>query len=100
MNLSALREKLVAVARSNPPGDKVPYSFEKRVMANLASLPRVDEWAWWGRALWRAAAVCAGVTLLLSAWCFIALPGHAAADSAVNLEDTVFSSVNGADLTW
>ena len=37
MNLAELQKKLIAAARANAPGDHVPYAFEKRVMALLAS---------------------------------------------------------------
>ena len=37
MNLAELQRKLIAAARANAPGDGVPYAFEKRVMALLAS---------------------------------------------------------------
>lgn len=100
MNLCALREKLVAVARSNPPSEQVPYAFEKRVMAGLAALPKVDEWAWWGRALWRGAAACAGVALLFSVWTVYSLPGKASTPNSADLEETVLSSAIEADLTW
>ena len=101
MNLFLLKEKLVAVARSNPPGEQVPYAFEKRVMAGLAALPQIDEWAWWARALWRGAAACAGVALLFSAWTVYCLPGKdGTTPNSADLEETVLSSVIEADLTW
>ena len=37
MNLAELQKKLIAAARADVPGDQVPYAFEKRVMALLAS---------------------------------------------------------------
>ena len=100
MNLSRLMEKLVAAARSSPPGDQVPYAFEKRIMARLATLPKTDEWVWWGRALWRGAAACATVALLLSAWSFLPITGQTTANGPADLEDTVLASVNEADVTW
>jgi hypothetical protein len=100
MNLWSLKEKLIAAARSNPPGDQVPYAFEKRVMAHLADPPKTDEWTWWARALWRGAAACALVALLSSAWSFLPLTGHQTANGGADLEDTVLDSVNGADGTW
>ena|ERR1051325_9058149 len=98
MDLSSLSKKLVAVARSQPPGDQVPYAFEKRIMARLAALPKADEWVWWGRALWRGAAACAAVALLCSAWTFF--PPSNSSPGAIDLEDTVLASFNEADLTW
>jgi hypothetical protein len=78
MNLEQLQTKLVAAARSHPPDDRVPYSFEKRIVARLTALPVVDTAAWWARALWRAAVPCVAVTLLLAAWSF----ASASADSS------------------
>ena len=40
MNIAELQKKLLAAARANPPGDRVPYAFEKRVMALLAARNR------------------------------------------------------------
>ena len=47
MNLAELERKLIAAARANPPSDRVPYAFEKRIMARLAARPVVDGWALW-----------------------------------------------------
>ena len=93
MNLTQLERKLLAAARGNPPGDAVPYAFEKRVMANLKAAPAVDNWADWSRALWRAVAPCAAVMLLLSVWSL--LPGYSAAGDdleVVDLESTVLAA--------
>lgn len=68
MNLAELQRKLIAAARTNPPSDHVPYGFEQRIMARLGQRPALDEWALWGRALWRSAAACAAIMLLLGAW--------------------------------
>ena len=56
MNLTQLERKLIAVARANPPSERVPYAFEKRILARLPAQPMLDRWELWGRALWRAAA--------------------------------------------
>lgn len=67
MNLDKLERKLVAAARNQPPGDEVPYAFEKRVMARIMARTISDVWAVWGQALWRSAGVCLAVVLLLAA---------------------------------
>jgi len=71
MNLAELYRKLIAAARSTPPSDRVPYAFEKRILALLAARPILDRWALWARALWRAAALCVMIVLLLGAWSLV-----------------------------
>jgi hypothetical protein len=68
MKLVELQQKLLAAARRNPPSDRVPFAFETRVMARLISQPLLDVWALWARALWRAAAPCVAIMLVLGAW--------------------------------
>ena len=67
MNLIELQRKLIAVARANPPSDRVPLAFEKRILALISARPALDRWAAWARALWYAAAPCVAI-MLLSAW--------------------------------
>ena len=68
MNLDDLHQKLIAVARQNPPGDQVPYGFTQRVMARLKSSPVPDEWTSLVRALWCSAGVCTAITFLIGVW--------------------------------
>ena len=70
MNLEELQKKLLAAARANPPADRVPYAFEKRILARLTTQPAVDGSALWARALWRAAIPCVAVTVLMAALSF------------------------------
>jgi hypothetical protein len=71
MNLDDLKKKLLAAARANPPGDQVPLAFEKRITALLKSQPGEDPLSLWARALWRAAAPCAAIMLLLGIWSLV-----------------------------
>ena len=64
MNLETLRQQLLFIAHAHPPTDRVPYAFEKRILARLAQSPVLDLSALWARALWRAAAPCVALTLL------------------------------------
>ena len=68
MNLESLQKKLLAAARGNPPSDRVPYAFEKRIMARLQSQPMADIAGLWARALWRAAVPCMAVTVMIAVW--------------------------------
>jgi hypothetical protein len=82
----------------------VPYAFEKRIMARLATQPVVDDWAMWARALWRAAAPCVAIMLLLGAWSFF-IPQSSApvSDLSQDLEKTLLAAVDQdqtSDSTW
>jgi hypothetical protein len=43
---------------------RVPYAFEKRVMAKLRSRKSLDIWGLWARTLWRAAMGCVALSLV------------------------------------
>ena len=99
MNPETLRSKLISAARKNAPDERVPYAFEKRVMARLAQRPVEDLFSLWGSALWKGAAACAlitAVSVVLSVWTF---------QSATDTDDDAFETVvlAGADQltqTW
>ena len=101
MNLAELHKKLLAAARANPPSDHVPYAFEERIMAHLAARPALDVLATWNRTLWRAAAPCVAVMLLLSAWTRFA---HSAENSrealAADLESSLYLPFDNSTETW
>ena len=82
MNVETLRQKLLAAARANPPADRVPYTFEKRILARLAEHPAPDLTALWARALWRAAAACVACMLLLGAWTLLSAQNRSATASS------------------
>jgi hypothetical protein len=94
--LEKLHEKLLSAARQEPVSDQVPYAFEQRVMAHLATHQPVDRVGLWARALWRAAAVCVAVSVLLSFWSF----SSAANPDAVSLETAVMSGAEQLMDTW
>ena len=100
MNLTQLERKLIAAARANPPSERVPYAFEKRILARLAARPIVDDWALWARALWRAAAPCVAIMLLLGAWSLFASRGsNSANDLSQELEKTLLAAVDQEQTT-
>ena len=68
MNLNQLQDKLMAVAKKNPPGEHVPYAFEKRIMNRLAGVAPLNHWALWGGPLWRAAVSCVAIAVLCGVW--------------------------------
>lgn len=103
MKLVDLEKKLIAVARANPPSDRVPLSFEKRVMALILARPVQDLWAAWARGLWYAAAPCVAVMLLFSAWAFIESPKqqNPSIDLAQQLDNTLLAAVDqNNDSSW
>jgi hypothetical protein len=104
MNLAKLEQKLFAVARAYPPSDRVPYAFEKRITALIGSRPQLDRWELWGRALWRAAAPCVVIALLLGAWSwFTPSPGLSGTDLSQQLEQTLLAASDqdsSTDTTW
>lgn len=96
MNLDDLHKKLIAVARANPPSDRVPYAFEKRILARLPSLPAPDEWAGWVRALWCSAGVCAAIAIMLGVWTTMpANEPELGASFCHDLEQTILASTDG-----
>jgi len=103
MNLEHLRVKLIATARANPPAERVPYAFEKRVLSRLRESPAFDVSALWARALWRAAAPCVALSLLLTMWFFIGTRSHAATDSeefSQHFEQTMLAAVDETGEVW
>jgi hypothetical protein len=99
MNIVELHKKLIAAARANVPGDQVPYAFEKRVTALLASRVAVENLNLWVRGLWRAAVSCVAITLLLGAWAVLhpATPATPSDDLSQNFESTLLASVDQSD---
>jgi hypothetical protein len=98
MNLPELHRKLIAAARAGPPDDRVPYSFEKRIMARLAGRQPMDAWGLWGHALSRAAVFCVAFMLLITAGSLF-LPSANQVPLSQDVEQTLLASVdsNSAD---
>ena len=103
MNLEELQARLLTAARANPPADRVPYAFEKRILARLKESPTFDLSALWARALWRAAAPCVALTLLLGVWSFIGASNNTTAgneDFSQHFEQTMLAAVDEAEVVW
>jgi hypothetical protein len=99
MNLDELHKKLIAAARAEVPVDRVPYAFEKRVSALLASRVAPHALDAWVTGLWRAAVSCVGVAALCGMLTLIASASTAASsdDISQNL-DSALLSVDQTDL--
>ena len=99
--MTTLQQKLMAAARRNPPGEEVPYAFERRIMARLAETRPLDGWALWGQALGRSAVSCMAVTLLCGAvlWCVEWQERHHT-DFSQQFETAVYLVAGQADESW
>ncbi len=94
MNLNDLQSKLISAARKNAPSDRVPYAFEKRIMANLAS-HKANVWALWGQPLWRAAISCVAITALCGVWSLVAMNTNDSPETfSQSFENAVYASMN------
>jgi hypothetical protein len=102
MRLAELQQKLIAAARVDPPADRVPYAFEKRVLARLQARPLEDFRLLWARALWRGAVACLGLALLLGVFTLVAPPAAPAGDLSQDFENTLIAAVDqdNNDYTW
>ncbi len=102
MNVDELQQKLLAAGRANPPGHAVPYAFEKRIMARIATRPGIDIWSVWNRVLWQAAAPCVALSLLLAAWTVVWVPaaGNVQGPLADDLEGAVLAPLDNYGEIW
>jgi hypothetical protein len=101
MHLEQLRQRLIGAARGQPLNDRVPYAFEKRIMARLAPHVFVDPWVAWGRALWRAAAPCVAIMCAMTIWTVVSDDLLSSKNSlATDLESTVLAPLANLEETW
>lgn len=102
MNTDKLERKLLAAARANPPSDAVPLAFEKRITARLGSVPAFDAWADWSHALWKAAAPCVAVAIVLGVWtAFRPETGASATEFSDELDNALLVAVTqDSNNTW
>ncbi len=95
MNLPELQKKLIAAARLNPPDARVPYAFEKRIMALIAAGVVTDRWVYWTRGLWRAAVSCVAVAVICgAASLFMPTRSDNSNDLSQEFENTLLASVD------
>jgi len=98
MNLLELQKKLIAAARLQPADERVPYAFEKRIMAQLAARAGVDHWVFWARGLWRAAAACVALAVVLGAVSvFLPTTPDNSNDLSQDFENTLLASADLPD---
>ena len=100
MNIAELQRKLTAAARlqMQMPDDRVPYAFEKRIMALIAERTVVSVSVFWARALWRAAVSCVVLALVCGAVSFFTpVATDNSNDLSQEFENTLLASVDQAD---
>ncbi len=99
MNLDELHKKLIAAARADVPVDRVPYAFEKRVTALLASRVAPQALDAWVTGLWRAAVSCVGVAMLCGMVALFSSASSSASgdDLSQNLDSALLASVDQTD---
>jgi hypothetical protein len=90
MNVNELHAKLISAARKHPPGEGVPYAFEKRILSHIATSPTANVWALWCRPLWHAAISCLALTFLCCLWAY---SSHPRTDSADNFSQAFEAAV-------
>jgi len=98
MNLVELQKKLIAAAKMEVLDDRVPYAFEKRVTALLASRVDAQKLDAWVHGLWRAAVSCVAIAIVCGAFAILT---PAATDSgndlSQTLDNTLLASVDQSD---
>ncbi len=95
MNVNELHAKLIAAARKHPPGEQVPYAFEKRIMSHLSGRPVPDIWALWCRPLWQAALSCIAITVVCGFWAYSSRPTTDNSDNfSQDFEAAVFAPMS------
>jgi hypothetical protein len=86
------------VARALPDDERVPYAFEKRVMAHLWNARPADIWNACAGLMWRAAVSCLLISLITGAAVSFADPSTNEL-FATDLERTVLAPID-VDDSW
>ena len=95
MNSAEFHKKLIAAAKTQPPDDRVPYAFEKRVMAHLSERAGVDQWVFWARGLWRAAVSgMVVVAIVVAISLFMPKSAGNGTDLSQDFENTLLATVD------
>jgi hypothetical protein len=68
--IDKILDEMLAKTREIPADDRVPYAFEKRIMAHIKEAPAAaaNLWELWGLSLWRAVVPCLAVMVLVAMW--------------------------------
>lgn len=101
MNVAELQQKLIAAARQQAPDERVPYAFEKRIMALIEARAMADRWSVWTRGLWRAAVSCAAIAVVAVAVSFFMFdsPTDSKDDLSQEFVNTLLASADQPDMS-
>ena len=73
--IDKILDEMLEKTRGIPADDRVPYAFEKRIMAHIHNIPETATlWEQWNRMLWRAVVPCVAVMVLVAV---LLTPGEA-----------------------
>jgi anti-sigma-K factor RskA len=98
MNVGQLQQKMIAAARRQAPDERVPYAFEKRIMALIEARALADRWSVWSRGLWRAAVSCAAIAAVaVVASIFMPASNESGDDLSQDFENTLLASADQPD---
>jgi hypothetical protein len=101
MKAEQLRQRLLAVGRSLPAACEVPYAFEKRIMARLRHAKPLDPWLFWNRILWRCAAPCVVLTLVIGVLAWWGPAEMQTSDTlTADLESVVYAPLLATQEVW
>ena len=95
---TSLLNRFTKIAQAQTPDERVPYAFEKRIMAHLRNSKAADIWTIWSGAMWRAAFSCLLICFLTG----VAISYSDASSAelfASDLERTVLAPVD-VDDSW
>lgn len=102
MDNEKLYKTLISAAKAKPEDTRVPYAFEKRVMANLPEKqPSID----WVVGMWRAAASCSVLASLVFLFITVYTPAPTTDEiiTSNQLEDALqvdMPTVDNDDFDW
>ena len=82
--IDKILDEMLAKTREMPADDRVPYAFEKRIMAHIKEAPAAaaNPWELWGHSLWRAVVPCLAVMVLVAVW--MKVPGETTGTTGPN----------------
>ncbi|MCD6339212.1 MAG: hypothetical protein J7M29_07535 [Verrucomicrobia bacterium] len=103
MNAREIEKKLIEAARRIPADERVPYRFERRVMARIQEAGRNEAGTAWAVLWWRTAVSSLALSLLLA---FFSLATRSPAQSssgtslAEQFESTMYAAIDDWNGSW